>query len=138
MTTDKLCMCKHALIIQVYKRYTRCSLHFNFTASAYPTVSPTLPCQCNMANPMISVTSQTDIPSLLPQTLTKSVQNYVPVTALGALLALSMVLLAMVTTGWVCTCISMKKREAKQSSTHTRFTSMLIEFGVNNHVDHIY
>ena len=126
MTTDKLCMCIHALIIQVYKLYTRCSLHFNFTVSAYPIVSPTLPCQCNMANPVISVTSQTDVPTLVPQTMTKSVQNYVPVVALGALLALSMVLLAMVTTGWVCTCISMKKREPKKSSSHTRYTSMLI------------
>lgn len=32
------------------------------------------------------------------------------VAALGALLGLSMLLLALVTTGWVCTCVSMKKR----------------------------
>ena len=30
--------------------------------------------------------------------------------ALGALLGLSVLLLALVTTGWVCTCVSMKKR----------------------------
>ena len=33
-------------------------------------------------------------------------------TALGALLALSVVLLAVVTTGWVCTCLIMKKRQS--------------------------
>ena len=33
------------------------------------------------------------------------------VTALGVLLALAVVLLAVVTTGWVCTCFIMKKRQ---------------------------
>ena len=38
--------------------------------------------------------------------------NNTPILALGALLALSMVLLAVVTTGWVCTCLIMKKRDS--------------------------
>ena len=33
------------------------------------------------------------------------------VAVLGALLGLSMLLLAVVITGWICTCVSMKKRE---------------------------
>ena len=40
------------------------------------------------------------------------------VTALGVLLALAVVLLAVVTTGWVCTCLIMKKR---QDSTQNKY-----------------
>ena len=130
MTTDMLCMHKHAPTIYII-------VYLTFTVPASPEVSPTLPCQYNnMTDPTTSVTPQTYIPSLAPQTLTKSV---VSVTALGALLVLSLLLLTMVTTGWVCTYISMTKREAKKNSTHTRYyTSMLMQFGMNNHGGHVY
>ena len=104
---------------------------------ASPTVSSTLPHQYNMANPVISTTPQTNIPpspSTASQTLVdKSMElNCVPLVALGALLGLSLLLLAVVTTGWVCTCVSMKKREARMSS---RYACMA---GLNNHGDHVY
>ena len=44
--------------------------------------------------------------------------NNAPIVALGALLGLFVVLLAVVTTGWVCTCLIMKKRETAQSSAY--------------------
>ena len=101
-------------------------LTIHLILSASPIVSPTLPHQHNMSNPITSTTPQTNIPpnpSTASRTLaTKSMElNYVPLVALGALLGLSLLLLAVVTTGWVCTCVSMKKREAKVSSTHTRY-----------------
>ena len=39
---------------------------------------------------------------------------------IGALLGLSVVLLAAVTTGWVCTCIYMKSKLAMDQSQQTR------------------
>ena len=38
-----------------------------------------------------------------------------PITALAVLFCLSVLLLAVVTTGWVCTCLIVKKREANKS-----------------------
>ena len=51
--------------------------------------------------------------------LTSEVNN-VPVVALGILLALSMVLLAAATIGWVTTYLIMKKREVAKKLTNTR------------------
>ena len=92
------------------------------------TVSPTLPHQCNSTNLMISATPQT---SNMHHTSTdgQSLANCKPtesyyvhtLVAFGALQGLSLLLLAVVTTGWVCTCMSMKKREAKISTTHIRY-----------------
>ena len=54
------------------------------------------------------------------------------VVALGALLGLSMLLLAVVTTGWVCTCVSMKKRaktdnpEVIESTQQNRYVKLVI------------
>lgn len=42
----------------------------------------------------------------------------VPVLVLAALLGLSVLLLAVVSTGWVCTCLVMKKREISLSSAY--------------------
>ena len=84
---------------------------------------------------MISATPQTNniqhqppSPTTDGQTLAnnKPVESYhcniYPLVALGALQGLSLLLLTVVTTGWVCTCMSMKKREAKISSTtHIRY-----------------
>ena len=39
-----------------------------------------------------------------------------PIAALAVLSCLSVLLLAMVTTGWVCTCLIVKKREVNKSS----------------------
>ena len=95
------------------------------------TVSPTLPHQCNSTNLMINTTPQTNNmhhTSTDGQTLAncKPMESYYcniyPLVTLGALLGLSLLLLTMVTTGWVCTCMFMKKREAKISSTtHIRY-----------------
>ena len=132
---------KHAPIHHVYNYIHDCTFTpCTFIVSASPTASSTLPHQCNMANPVISTTPQTNIPpspSTASRTLaTKSVElNYVPLVALGALLGLSLLLLVVVTTGWVCTCVSMKKREAKVSSTHTRYARIA---GLNNHGDHVH
>ena len=54
------------------------------------------------------------------------------VVALGALLGLSMLLLAVVTTGWVCTCVSIKKRtksdnpEVIESTQQNRYVKLVI------------
>ena len=130
--------CKHPPIHNVYNYIHGCTFTpCTFILSASPTVSSTLPHQWNMPNPVISTTPQTSIPpslSIASRTLvTKSVElNYVP---LGALLGLSLLLLAVVTTGWVCTCVSMKKREAKMSSIHNRYACTA---GLNNHGDHVH
>ena len=42
----------------------------------------------------------------------------VPILVLAALLGLSVLLLAVVSTGWVCTCLIMKKREISLSSAY--------------------
>ena len=109
-------------------------LHFHsFMVSVSPTrmhtVSPTLPHQCNSTNLMISTTPQTNNihhTSTGGRTLAncKPTESYYVHTlvALGALQGLSLLLLAVVTIGWVCTCMSMKKREAKISTmTHIRY-----------------
>ena len=114
--------------------------------TASPTCSPTVPYHCNKAEKTTCVTPQTSTPrlSMVSQIPAKSVMISVPVTllkntpslsmasqtpaksvmngvVLGALLGLSVVLLALVTIGWVCTCVAMKKKEAKKSQTHTRY-----------------
>ena len=64
-------------------------------------------------------TSNLSIASIQPmerQSLGNLAANTLPVLILGALLALSILLLLIVTTGWVCTCVSMKKRKVKKSS----------------------
>ena len=70
---------------------------------------------------MISATPQTNTPcpSIDSQILVKSVENYVPTAAFGALLALVVVLLAMVITGWVCTYASVKNKLAVNQSPQT-------------------
>ena len=52
-------------------------------------------------------------------------KNKNSVMALGALLALSMMLLAVVTTGWVCTCL------IRQSSAQNRFCELT--FNINTY-----
>ena len=80
----------------------------------------------------VPVTLLTSTPSLsmANQTPAKSVMTSVtvPIVVLGALLGLFAILLAVVTTGWVCTCVAIKKKEAKRSQTHTRY----------KHVDNIW
>ena len=117
--------------------------YFTFIVYAvciYPThtVSLTLPHQSNYPNSMISATPQTNniqhqppSPTTDGQTLAnnKPVESYYcnmyPLVALGALQGLSLLLLAVVTTGWVCTCMSMKKREAKiNSMTQIRYNKV--------------
>ena len=61
--------------------------------------------------PILSMESE-DRSSLASET------NNAPILALGALLGLFVVLLAVMTTGWVCTCLIMKKRETAQSSAY--------------------
>jgi hypothetical protein len=69
--------------------------------------------------PQISTTSYR-LPSQPPISV-KSIENGEPVLApIGALMALSVVLLAVVTTGWVCTCIYMKNKMATDHSRQTR------------------
>ena len=101
--------------------------------SCMHTISPTFSHKANNTNSMTSATLQTNIqcrrncvpsPSTDSQTLVtcKSVENYlVPLAALGGLLGLSLLLLAVVITGWVCTCRSMRKKEARKNSKHTRY-----------------
>ena len=45
--------------------------------------------------------------------------NDAPLLVLGALMGLSVVLLAVVSTGWVCTCLIMKRREIALSSAYS-------------------
>jgi hypothetical protein len=50
--------------------------------------------------------------------LTTGEIDNVPILILGALLGLSVLLLAVVSTGWVCTCLIVKKREISLSSAY--------------------
>ena len=75
-----------------------------FLVSVSPTCSSIVSHQCNKAKPT-SATPQMSKLSLSSQTSVQSMENSVPVIALGALLAFSVMLLAVVTIGWVCTCI---------------------------------
>ena len=70
---------------------------------------------------MISATPQTNIPcpSMDSQTLVKSVESYVSTAAFGAPLALSVVVLAVVITGWVCTYVSMRNKLAVNQAPQT-------------------
>ena len=123
--------------MHAYKLLLSISLH-------YCTVSATLPHQCNYINPMTSATPQPNTqyhvpsPSTESQTLAsdcKPLENYqYPLVALGALQGLSLVVLALVTTGWVCTCRSMKKREARESSICIRYKCK--HSWLNNHSSH--
>ena len=54
------------------------------------------------------------------------VMDSTPLAVLGALLGLSVVLLAVVTTGWVWTCCVMKKRGEKKSPVQNRLGSIII------------
>ena len=95
-----------------------------FLVSVSPTHSSTLPHQCNEAKPTTSCTTpqmSTTNYRLQSQTPIKSVKIGESVLALiGALLGLSVVLLAVVTTGWVCTCVYMKSKLAMDQSQQTR------------------
>ena len=86
-----------------------------FLVSVSPTCSSIVSCQCNKAKPT-STTSQMSKLGQSNQTSVQSMENSVPVIALGALLAFSVMLLAVVTTGWVCTCIYMKNKLAMNQS----------------------
>ena len=75
--------------------------------SVSPTCSPTLPCQCNEATPTTHIVTPGPQMSTVTvgysrqnQTPVNPMKNGEPVLALCALLALSVVLLAVVTTGW--------------------------------------
>ena len=65
---------------------------------------------------------------LQSQTPIKSTMNGEAVLALiGAQLGLSVILLAVVTTGWVCTCIYMKSKLAtNESQQTTRYKIILL------------
>ena len=67
-----------------------------------------------LATPQMSTVSY----SLQNQTPINSMKNSEPVLvqALGALLTLSVALLAVVTTGWVCTCMYTHKKETSSDS----------------------
>ena len=67
---------------------------------------------------MSSTEGQSPLSSEANSGLASEVNNG-PVVALGILLALSMVLLAAVTIGWVTTYLIMKKREVAKNSTCT-------------------
>ena len=54
-------------------------------------------------------------------TESQSAVNTMPVQVLGALLGLSMVLLVIVTTGWVCTCLFMKNSKVKMNCVQDRY-----------------
>ena len=47
--------------------------------------------------------------------ITQQMNNMIPIAILAVLLALSLLLLAVVTVGWACTYWSMKKREEEKS-----------------------
>ena len=83
-----------------------------FLVSVSPTCSSIVSCQCNKTKPTTSTTPQMSKLSLSNQTSVQSMENSVPVVALGALLAFSVMLLAVVTIGWVCTCINVKNKLA--------------------------
>jgi hypothetical protein len=130
MVTNKLCTCKPTLHASI-QNYC-CLLHF-IIILLIVSVSSTLPhlIQWNTTNSMTGTTPRagtqcrtpspsTDSPTL-HTTDCKPLEYYqYPLAALGALQGLSLVILALVTTGWVCTCRSMKKREARKSSTCIR------------------
>ena len=84
-----------------------------FLVSVSPTCSSIVSCQCNKTKPTTSTTPQMSKLSLSSQTSVQSIrENSVPVVALGALLAFSVMLLTVVTIGWVCTCINVKNKLA--------------------------
>ena len=87
----------------------RCFLQ-SLSASPIHVISPTLAQQLSSKTRPISATPQTKIPSPSTdsQTLVKSVENYVPIAAIGVLLAL------------VCTYISMKNKLAVNQSPQIR------------------
>ena len=108
----------------VYQAKWRIKVINYFLVSISPTHSSTLPHQCNEAKSATSCTTpqmSTTNYRLQSQTPVKSVKTGESVLALiGALLGLSVVLLAVVTTGWVCTCVYMKSKLAMDQSQQTR------------------
>ena len=101
-----------------------------------PTLHPTItPSQCTQATLTTTVTPSCTNPAAgggnsfqvtipipdsgesdqLPLTVET---GSVPTLVLAALLGLSVLLLAVVSTGWVCTCLVMKKREISLSSAY--------------------
>ena len=116
----------------------------NLTAAVIPTLPPTAsavsnvitPSQCTQATYTMTTTVtvtpsctnsadgtfQVTIPissmnsgDQLPLT---TETNNTPILVLGATLGLSVLLLAVVSTGWVCTCLVMKNREVATSSVY--------------------
>ena len=114
----------------------------NLTAAVIPTLPPTAsavsnvitPSQCTQATMTTTVTVtpsctnsaggtfQVTIPissvNSGDQSPFTAETNDAPILVLGAMLGLSVLLLAVVSTGWVCTCLVIKNREVATSSAY--------------------
>ena len=77
--------------------------------NAGETVTSTVTC-----NPSVGVSQGT--PASANSTMAQSSREHKSVLALGALLALTVIILLTVITGWVWTCSVMKKREIKNGN----------------------
>ena len=88
------------------------------TAIQHATTITASPSTCNVqlstCTPTPNTATVTDISSQSSCTCTTAAVNHIQFTAvdmaIGGLLGLSLVLLIVVTTGWVCTCLITKKR----------------------------
>ena len=141
MTTDKLCMCKHALIIEVYTLYTRCSFHFNLIYSvciSYSLSHTSLPMQYGKSDDKCHISDRHTQPSTpnndkIHAELCTSRSSWSSTGSLNGATSNG--------DHWMGMHLHIheEKRGKKknQKKSHTRYTSMLI-FGVNNHVYHVY
>lgn len=84
----------------------------------------------NTCVPSCSTTTQLQTTVYAPTTRPMERQSLakpaLPILVLGALLALSILLLVIVITGWVHTCVTMKMNRVKNSCAKSRYTIILL------------
>ena len=117
MTISPTCFQSDIRDVNPATSYNKVSISYS---QSRPLLSVSYQPECTCTPSAVSTERSSSLDSSL-ELNEKSIQTTCTnsVTALGVLLALAVVLLAVVTTGWVCTCLIMKKRQDPAQKRYT-------------------